>query len=317
MKFHFIPRKSTRLIYSLSLLIVFVSFFTLFIIKYPDKVYNVGVIVSSGTDKDERVDSIKFFIGKKINQFNKNGGISGIPIRAIYMDDFEESELTIKNVENAIADESLLGIIGCWNSTRGEKIVNIIGKSSIPFIADFSVDTIFSSKNNIFSMGKGISDELSVFDIFMKSKSVRKVAFIGRDGDLYTMEYYGRIKDNSLNSGYSVVYDAWFLESEKMDNSKLMNIVSGIRESSPDMIFLSLGSSRNAEIVKTLSENDIKVPVYFILGTMGKVISTVGYKFDFDWYDTAEEGVPNVESQRLEELIDKYNEDILRIGLKH
>nr|VFK37537.1 MAG: ABC-type branched-chain amino acid transport system, substrate-binding protein [Candidatus Kentron sp. SD]VFK43332.1 MAG: ABC-type branched-chain amino acid transport system, substrate-binding protein [Candidatus Kentron sp. SD] len=307
----FVPRKFTRRTYVFVFFIVTVLFSTLFLSFYPEKEYKIGIIVSSTKNNHATIELIKFFVKKRIDEFNKKGGINGRPVKEVYMDDFEDSSLTIRHVEKILRDEYLVGILGCWNSTRAKEIVDLIGTSGVPFIGDFSINTFFSNYGNIYSMDKGVSDELAIFDKFLNDRAIRNVAFIGRLGDLYTIKYYNYIKD-SLASDRGIAYEKWLLKSEEIDESALENIISDVEKSRTDIIFLSLGA-RNGILIESLHKNNIRIPVYSILGTIGKLLSSVGYEFDFDWYDTAVEGIPNVESQRLEELIARYRSDISSI----
>nr|VFJ72021.1 MAG: ABC-type branched-chain amino acid transport system, substrate-binding protein [Candidatus Kentron sp. FW] len=310
----FIPRRFTRLAYFSVSLLVLASLLLVFKnVFHPPKEYKVGVIVSSTQSNQATIELIKLFVDKRIDEFNRKGGIGGHPVKAVYMDDHQDSSLTRKHVANIITDTHLLGIIGCWNSTRGKEIVDLIGESGVPFIGDFSLDTLFSNYGNIYSMTKGISDRLFVFDRFIKSRMVKNIAFIGETGDLYTTEYYNHIRNHLSDDDLGLTYEKWLPKSKKVDEGTLKNIVSGVKESEVDMIFLSLDTSRNSIIVESLRENNLKIPVYTILGTIGGLLSEIGHDFDFDWYDTAEKGVPNVESQRLEELVTRYSSDISEI----
>nr|VFK29017.1 MAG: ABC-type branched-chain amino acid transport system, substrate-binding protein [Candidatus Kentron sp. MB]VFK29536.1 MAG: ABC-type branched-chain amino acid transport system, substrate-binding protein [Candidatus Kentron sp. MB]VFK74819.1 MAG: ABC-type branched-chain amino acid transport system, substrate-binding protein [Candidatus Kentron sp. MB] len=310
----FSPKGLFRSTYFYGFLFVLVCLLLFSVTMFYQKTeYKIGVILSSPEDDSPMTDSIKFLVDKRIDVLNKEGGINGHPVRAVYMDDFEDGSLTKKYVEEIITDQNLLGIVGCWNSTRGKGIVDVIGKTDIPFVGDFSLDTIFSDYRNIYSMARGVSDELGVFEKFLIDNKVDTVAFIGRAEDLYTIEYYRHIKDRSADGAPDIRYEKWLPKSKGIDGATRKSIISGIKSSEADMIILSLGAKDNGVIMEALRENNMKTPVYSVLGVMGKLLSTMGHGFDFDWYDMVEQGMPNIESQRLEELITKYRDDLSEI----
>ncbi|MBT8419406.1 MAG: ABC transporter substrate-binding protein [Gammaproteobacteria bacterium] len=179
----------------------------------------------------------------RIDEFNKGGGISGRRVRAVYLDDLGISSRAEENVKEILADENLLGLVGCRVSTKGEKIVGPIGESGVPFIASFSVNTLFSDYSNIYSMARGVSDELLLLSKFLESEAVKKIAFIGMGSDLYTEEYYEHVKDD-------VVYERWFPKSEDIDEGVLGQIISGIEQSRADMIFTSLDNEMTTTVIE-------------------------------------------------------------------
>ena len=274
------------------------------------------MIISSNDKNDGTIDTIKFFVDKKIEIINDSGGIKGTRVRAEYYDDQEDESKAKTIFQKLINDKSLIGIVGLWNSTRGRNVVDIVGNSNVPYIGDFSINSLFENYENIYSIAKGVSEEIAILDEFIKYNKYKKFALIGKKGDLYTEIYFEHIKQLSSSGEYDVILEKWFPKGYKPSDIDISEIIKEI-DHKADFIFLSLGSSGNSKIIEPLAHRGIRLPIYTVLGTIGSLLSISGNCYSGDFYDTAEKGIPNVNSQRLEELVEKFKDDINSIELNN
>lgn len=275
--------------------------------------YAIAVLVSSRRDSTPKeIEAIKHFSTKRIEAINRAGGLHGKPVKIYFLDDFQEANETVKNVTKAIADKRLIAMVGLWNSTRGAKVVDVIGKSGIPFISEISLNTMFADYSNIFTLARSINDELRVFKRLVTEKALR-VAFVGLEGDLYTKSFYDAL--NSMSGSVSLVATHWVPKSAEFNDGQIAPIVEAIKKSDADFICISTGSERAGRLLDKLAEAGVEASGFVALGTIGRILE-VNPKLNYrgSLYDIAEGGIPNVNNERLEQLVRRADFDISRLG---
>ena len=268
--------------------------------------YFIGVLLSSKGNV-KTTDTIKLFVDQKVKEINQRGGINGTHIEVIYLDDHEDEKQTLLNIKKTINNKRLIAYIGLWNSTRGQAIVDLIGKSGIPYICDFTIDTLFKNYKNIYSMAVGISDESKIVLEFIKSKASR-IAFIGRKNDLSTKSTYNSIiEDASKNNFFNIFYEKWFEKNYNFSQEELKEIKNSIYEKDIDFILLSLGTRHNKKLIQSF--DNMNIPIFTQLGSLQNLISaenTLQYLGEI--YDIGTNGIPNVQNQRLVKLSHKLKD---------
>ncbi len=274
---------------------------------------SIAILISSQKQTTpNEVRAIKYFSQRRAAAINKAGGINGKKLKVYFLDDFQDGSLTVENVRKALKDENLVAIIGLWNSTRGAKVVKSIGQSGIPFISEISLNTMFSDYENIFTLTRSINDELRIFTRFVKEKA-RRVAFVGLEGDLYTRSYHDALAE--MKDDTTLVASHWIPKTPNLDTTKADEAIANIKESNADLICLSIGSSRGAAFLERLRMAGIKAPIFVGLGTIGRILDQADkLPYEGQLYDIAEGGIPNVNNDRLEQLIRHSDLDLGKLG---
>jgi hypothetical protein len=183
----------------------------------------------------------------------------------------------------------------------------------------------------------GLRDESKVFKRRLAQADVGSVIYLGQRHDRYSREYLQSLDEiacSGLIDGLRVftvtsasgsgTLHTWSgagecVELEPEQEIEEMSFDAAIRDAAiaellerqlalekPDMIVLSLGSVDNARIVERLSEQRAGVIVYSALGDIGNIIGNLrpdlrGHE-GVELWDTADQGIPHANNQRLEEL---------------
>lgn len=271
--------------------------------------YTIAVLISSLRDSTPKeIEAIKLFSTNRVEAINRAGGLHGRKVRLTFLDDYQEAEETVKNVTRAISDKHLIAMVGLWNSTRGAKVVGAIGKSGIPFISEISLNTMFAEYQNIFTLTRSISDELRVFKRLVNEKAVR-VAFIGFEGDLYTQAFYGALSE--LSENVTLVDTHWISRAAEFDDVRMARVVEAVKKSDADFICLSIGSARTAKLLEKFEAADVEATGFVALGTIGGILqANPQLTYRGPLYDIAEGGIPNVNNERLEQLVRSSDFDL-------
>ncbi len=269
--------------------------------------YTIAVFISTDRMPEagpEEVLAIKDFVSHRVEMLNAAGGVKGRDVEAAFYDDKQDGAKTIENVDAALADPMLIGMVGIWTSTRGALVVKRIGDSGVPFISEVSVETLFADYPNIHSLTRSVRDEQEVFASFAKDQFPR-VVFIGNEEDLYTNVYHNYLE--GLSDPSSLVA-SFFVKASDVDGDTeaFDRAVEGVENTQADIIFLSLGSVRGAKFLKRLSADGIAKPVFIGLGSINGVIAAAGgggKNYRGAIYEIAEGGIANLNNERLEQLM--------------
>lgn len=275
--------------------------------------YAIAVLISSQKDSTpQEIEAIKQFSKKRVEAVNRAGGLHGQPLKVYFLDDFRDGNETVKNVQKAIADKRLIAMVGIWNSTRGAKVVDAVGKSAIPFISEISLNVMFADYQNIFTLTRSINDELKVFKRLLSEKATR-VAFVGLEGDLYTKSFYGALND--LSGKLTVASTHWIPKDAEFNEQRIAPIIKAIKDGGADFICLSTGSARAEALLDKLAAAGVAVSGFVALGTIGRILEInpkLAYRGSL--YDIAEGGIPNVNNERLEQLVRRADFDLSSFG---
>jgi ABC-type branched-subunit amino acid transport system substrate-binding protein len=268
-----------------------------------------------GRRSPEEVDAIEEFVRYRAGEINAAGGVAikdatgatkvRRPIEVVFYDDQSAKEQTKLRIGEALAEPNLIGMVGLWNSSRGKGVVETAGTSGVPLISEWSDETLFAPYPNIFTLTRSVRDEKEVFGAFARD-TYKRIAFIGKKGDLYTQAYHSFIESQA--PGLSIVSTAWFEADGTLEKETeaAVTAAAGIKQSGADLLFLSIGRKPGAQFLKALTEAGVAIPAFVALGSIeGVTRDTSGGGCDYKGplYEIAEGGVANLNNERLEELM--------------
>lgn len=268
--------------------------------------YTIAVHISSDNTPEagpEEVNAIRDFVTRRVDMLNARGGIKARPVKVEFYDDKMDGDKTQANVDAALADPNLIGMVGIWTSTRGALVVDRIGKSGVPFVSELSVETLFADHKNIYTLTRSVRDEQEVFASFAHDR-FKRVAFVGDRDDLYTRVYHDYL---SALTGEAALVSSTFLKRTSVEAGEppVAETIATLKEDDTDLIFLSLGSKAGAAFLNRLTEAGIEIPVFIALGSINGVVSALGDGPDYGGalYEIAEGGIANLNNERLEQLM--------------
>ncbi|MEO0730009.1 MAG: ABC transporter substrate-binding protein, partial [Pseudomonadota bacterium] len=268
----------------------------------------VAVHVSSDANRcfaPGLVAAIKHFTAQRVAEANATGGIHGRPLTLKVYDDFEDAAKTIDNVRNAIGKPDLLAMIGIPSSTRGRRVFNALGepirKSNVPFISEMSLDEIFSSSPNVFTMASSVRDELDVIRARLAEGNYERPVFVGLDDDDYSFALERGLSGTNDPTG-KLTAMRLPVRGYRLGAKDSITAAKRIAALNPDIVITSIHSGHTATLLARLDQLGISAPVLILLGRISSVTRVLArdtQRYRGALFQIAREGVPNVYSERL------------------
>jgi ABC-type branched-subunit amino acid transport system substrate-binding protein len=133
-------------------------------------------------------------IGSNIyfNHANAKGGVDGKKIKFIYYDDKYEPEITQTNINRLIKKDKVFALFDFVGTPTVKKVMPIIKKSGIPFIAPYTgASFLRNPKNtNIVNLRSSYKEEIdALVDYLVKNKKLSKFSIFYQNDD-YGKEGY-------------------------------------------------------------------------------------------------------------------------------
>ncbi|MGI9351366.1 MAG: ABC transporter substrate-binding protein [Rhizobiaceae bacterium] len=275
----------------------------------PEPFYKVGVFISSENDGcfiPGDVRAIRQFTTKRMIEINAAGGVNGRKLRLEFMDEFDDVDNIKRLVEQAISDPSMIAMVGLNSSTRGVQVVERIGQSGIPLISEISRNDLFAPYDNIFALTSAVEDELDVVRKFVENSNFAAPAFIGQKGNLYIESINQALADRA---GAKPVDQTHWLSIDTSDYSianinDADRIIDDLISQKADFLFLAIHSTPGVEFLKRLRQRDISMPVFILLGNLGRMQQLMkDDPYPSDMYIRTRGNAPFVLNERLSQRI--------------
>lgn len=260
--------------------------------------------------RPEEVNAIRDFVTFRVAEINASGGVSpgggpARPLRAVILDDQSDVENTKANVAAALADPSVIAMVGLSNSSRGKAVVDEIGKSGIPHISEWSDESLFAAYPTVYNFTRSVKDEKQVFGSFARD-GYKRIVFIGKRGDRYTDAYYNYVQ--TLAPDVALVDTHWLTADATLEKeaSEADAAADAVAAAGADLLFLSLGRKPGAEFLKRLSARGVGIPAFIALGSIEGIMADPGdggCDYGGALYEIAEGGIANLNNERLEEMM--------------
>jgi len=269
--------------------------------------YTIAVMLSSdhsGCFAPGVTTAIKHFTKTRLTQLNRTGGINGKPVRIQFYDDFTITKKTVTNFTKALADPTLLGIVGLSSSTRGKAIIASVGESGVPFISGMSRDDYFFRYKNTFSIEPAARDEILVVQKFVSTRKFKRPAYVGFSGDLYAERYRLALAHTTPDGTELISHrfpqrDDFSLSDEAVDRA-----VADIKAQQADVVFLAIHSGPGARFIEKLNQAGVTIPIFVALGRIERMRFALGDgPMRQNMYQLAREGIPNIFNERLRQRI--------------
>ncbi len=271
--------------------------------------FSIAVFISSRNDvchDPGNVAAIRRLATMEQDRINRQGGVLGRQVQVRFLDDARDPQKSIANVRAALADPQTLAMIGISNSNIGKATFDALGKqigeSSIPFISDLSVSSIYEKFPAVFTTRSSQDDErLPILAEFVRNIEVKRPAFVGIKGALFSTSLGDGLK-RVLGDRQLVADHRLNLKDDKLDPAEVDAMIANFKDKKPDLLFLSIGSSRTEAVLTQMMTAGVAPPL-FVSGRIDAIPSDVLKRYPNDIYQLAWDGLPEVYNDRLRKLI--------------
>lgn len=264
----------------------------------------VSVLVSSRQDvchDPGDVGAIRKLVGEAREQINLRGGIAGHPVEVEFLDDKRDKALTASNIKSVLKNESALALVGLSNSNNAKHVFETIGNdikaAAIPFVSDLSINALFAEYPTVFTTRASQDDErLPVMLEFLKQSKAERIAFFGLADQVFSASLGDGLK---AALGEKLVADRRFaLAEDKLNPDHVKLAAEEIKQLNPDMLVVSVGSSRTAEVMKLLTEASAAPPL-FLTGRIDSLPPEVAKSWPNHIYQLAWDRLPDIYNDRM------------------
>jgi hypothetical protein len=270
---------------------------------------NIALFVSSRGDlcyDTGEVAAIKRLTFEEQERINRRGGVAGRPLNVRIFDDERDEGRSIANMRAALADRSLLGMVGLSNSGRAKAVFSALGddirKNGSPFLSEISVSDIFAGHSNVFTTRSSQDEErVPVMAAFTRALGFSKPAFLGSAdsvmSDAMRDSLRGLLGENGLAADQRIrVVDG------KPDAAGLAAAVAELASRAPDIIYMSVGSRAAPEVIAALTAARVTPPL-FVAGRIDALPAKLTSSYPSALYQLAWENLPEVYNSRLRTLV--------------
>ncbi|WP_299757572.1 ABC transporter substrate-binding protein [uncultured Pontibacter sp.] len=271
--------------------------------------YTVGVILTNIELTPKDMEVVQFVIKKRVDLINAQGGVEGRELRVNYLNDEGSPEVARQVVQETVDNKHLIGYVGCWSSTRSKAIAEVVGPARVPFIGGYALTTLFEEYPTMYTAEQGIKDIAARFDLFLKSK-YKRPAFIGKTGDLYSIELLERIKQlEKSDSSIELVLEKWYPSGYNFTSSDYDSITNALAEEA-DFAMISFGSIITSDLLDHIRKAGIEIPIFTALGDLGFVVHHTQGQSIGEIFDLNVVGIPGTFNLRMQEQIPTFMDEI-------
>jgi Periplasmic binding protein len=270
--------------------------------------FKIKLLVSSRPDvcyDRGDIPAIKTLAGQERDRINATGGIGGRRLELDFVDDEREDARAIESVKSAVADPDTIALIGLGYSSRAKAVFDAVGPeikaSGIPFVSNISITSIYADYPNVFTTRASQDDErIPVLVQFVKQIGATRPAFVGRSGSLFSDTLANGL--NRAGATPLVADHRLTLDDDNPDPGEVAGAVADLKQKAPDLVFLTVGSRRSAQVIKAMMEAGITPPL-FITGRIEAIPPDVVAAYPSNLYQVTWEDLPEVYNERLRRLV--------------
>jgi ABC-type branched-subunit amino acid transport system substrate-binding protein len=271
---------------------------------------SIAMFISSRSEECyDRGDviAIKRLATQEQDRINRQGGIAGRRVQLRFLDDRHEASRLIANVRTALAEPQLLAMVGVSSSNMAKAVFDAAGReieeSGAPFLSNISVSSIFAEYPNVFTMRASEDEErMPVLVQFVKQGGFRRPAFAGLKDIVFSAALGDGLKAALSPDGGLAADHRLRLEDNKLRPGEVAAMIADLKEKQPDLLFLTVGSSRSGAVLKQLIAAGVTPPL-FITGRIESLPSEVTSVYPANIYQLAWDGLPDAYNDRMRKLM--------------
>jgi ABC-type branched-subunit amino acid transport system substrate-binding protein len=270
---------------------------------------NIALFVSSRGDlcyDTGEVAAVRRLATEEQERINRRGGVAGRPVNVRIFDDERDEGRAIANMRAALADRNLLGMVGLTHSGRAKAVFSALGDdirvSGAPFLSEISVSGIFAGHPNVFTTRASQDEErVPVMAAFTRALGFSRPAFLGTAGSVMSDAMRESLKNLLGDNGLAADQRISVVDG-KPDAASLAAAVAELASRKPDMIYLSVGSRANPDVVAALTAAGV-TPALFVTGRIDTLPPAMTAAYPSPLYQLAWENLPDVYNSRLRKLV--------------
>ncbi|MBN9353315.1 MAG: ABC transporter substrate-binding protein, partial [Hyphomicrobium denitrificans] len=271
---------------------------------------SVPIFISSRDDlcyDNGQVAAIRRLAVQEQRRINRHGGVAGRRLQLTFLDDQRDEKKAAANMGLALSDPQTLAMIGMSNATRAKAAFDASGKdikkTGIPFVSDISVAALIADYPNVFTTRPSEDEErMPVIAEFVKQMKIARPAFIGLDGQLASSNFGDALTKLFGPGVMAADHRLHMVGDDLLDPGELASAIADLKSKNIDFVFLSVGGSRTADVLKKFKAEGLTPPA-FVTGRITSLGLDGDAAYPNDIFQLAWDGFPDVYNDRLRKLV--------------
>lgn len=271
---------------------------------------SVPIFISSRDDlcyDNGQVAAIRRLAVQEQRRINRHGGVAGRRLQLTFLDDQRDEKKAAVNMGLALSDPQTLAMIGMSNATRAKAAFDASGKdikkTGIPFVSDISVAALIADYPNVFTTRPSEDEErMPVIAEFVKQMKIARPAFVGLDGQLASSNFGDALTKLFGPGVMAADHRLHMVGDDLLDPGELASAIADLKSKNIDFVFLSVGGSRTADVLKKFKAEGLTPPA-FVTGRITSLGLDGDAAYPNDIFQLAWDGFPDVYNDRLRKLV--------------
>lgn len=271
---------------------------------------SVPIFISSRDDlcyDNGQVAAIRRLAVQEQRRINRHGGVAGRRLQLTFLDDQRDEKKAAANMGLALSDPQTLAMIGMSNATRAKAAFDASGKdikkTGIPFVSDISVAALIADYPNVFTTRPSEDEErMPVIAEFVKQMKIARPAFVGLDGQLASSNFGDALTKLFGPGVMAADHRLHMVGDDLLDPGELASAIADLKSKNIDFVFLSVGGSRTADVLKKFKTEGLTPPA-FVTGRITSLGLDGDAAYPNDIFQLAWDGFPDVYNDRLRKLV--------------
>ncbi|MGZ5303867.1 MAG: ABC transporter substrate-binding protein, partial [Bacteroidia bacterium] len=274
--------------------------------KHLKTPYSIGIIINETELPAGGMAILKEVIAQKIHILNKNGGVHGHPLKAIYIDDQNNDNKLLELVEQSSRDTNVIAYVGCRGVSRSKILGPLLTERQIPFIGIYAFTHLFKDYPTMYTSSVGVKEAKLVFRELIKAKA-KRIGFIGEKNHLLSEVYLQVLEelvadDPEISITFRRNLEQGYIYSKPKDQQ----LADSLKTETDFLLFLSNPASFNS-FMEFMYDQNLTMPIY--LGAPDFLLADInakGYRAA-EIYAINTFGIPGAQNMRMMEHFMKFH----------
>ncbi|MGZ5283212.1 MAG: ABC transporter substrate-binding protein, partial [Bacteroidia bacterium] len=229
--------------------------------KHLKTPYSIGIIINETELPAGGMAILKEVIAQKIHILNKNGGVHGHPLKAIYIDDQNNDNKLLELVEQSSRDTNVIAYVGCRGVSRSKILGPLLTERQIPFIGIYAFTHLFKDYPTMYTSSVGVKEAKLVFRELIKAKA-KRIGFIGEKNHLLSEVYLQVLEelvadDPEISITFRRNLEQGYIYSKPKDQQ----LADSLKTETDFLLFLSNPASFNS-FMEFMYDQNLTMPIY-------------------------------------------------------
>lgn len=249
--------------------------------------------------------AIRQFVKARIREINRSPEFPNQSFRAEFFDDLGDPPTAIANMRKALADPSVVAMVGLSGNDRAKQVFKELGKeigaSNIPFLSDINFASVYEGAPNVFTMKPSQEEERApVIGRFLEDGKFIRPALVG-SADSPFVDSFQQTIGSLANVPPLAATHRLEIKDGAYEPGAATAIFEDLKAKQADILVLAIGGQAAGQFLKEATVAGVALPILFVTGSESALKTDEAGAYGADLYQLAWDFRPDVYNNRLRE----------------